>query len=73
MTCEKCRWFKLVSESKRKFNKAWDFRIFDGLCFFYPEEIFKNKNDVCSFFESSEIKKEILTEIIYDNKNKDKC
>lgn len=51
MKCENCKWLKRVSEIKKKFNKVWDFRSYDGYCMYEPNETPKYKDDFCSYFE----------------------
>lgn len=51
MKCENCKWLKRVSEIKKKFNKVWDFRSYDGYCMYEPNETPKYKDDFCSHFE----------------------
>jgi hypothetical protein len=51
MKCEKCRWYKIITEQKKKYNKAWNFKVFDGVCMFNPQEVFKQNDDFCNHFE----------------------
>lgn len=54
MKCENCKWYVAATETKVKFNKAWDLKKIDGICCLEPKTEIKTKEDFCSHFEKKD-------------------